>query len=204
MVAPSIYIEQLNVGQNPDASKWLKALLNKHPEIYYHSSRVAMLAEHLAKAMGLPDNQTGKMVRGCFLHDIGKTAIPRELITQRDALSGAQWEMIKQHPVIGAEMAESNPGFGPEIVEVIRHHHERWDGRGYPDGLSGEAIPLGARICAVVDAFDSMTSNKIYRRRISQREAKLELVRHSGTQFDLNVVNALVKLPDQTLNIYSL
>lgn len=138
------------------------------------------------------------------MHDIGKTVIPREIITQRETLNASQWETIKQHPLIGARMAESNPGFGSEIVEIVKYHHERWDGKGYPDGLSGEQIPLGARICAVIDAFDSMTSNKIYRRSLRLSEAKLELIRHAGSQFDPDVVHAMMKLSEQTLEIYSL
>lgn len=204
MAASTIYIEQLKLDQDPDAGKWLKALLDKHPEIYYHSTRVAMLAEKIAVPMKLPERETGQLVRGCFLHDIGKTFIPREVITQREPLNHAQWEALKQHPVIGAAMAESNPGFGPEIVQIVRHHHERWDGRGYPDGLAGEEIPLGARICAVIDAFDSMTSNQLYRRRLKLSEARLELIRHAGTQFDPDVVHAMMGLSEETLEIYSL
>ncbi len=200
----TIYIEQLELDQDPDAGKWIKALLDKHPEIYYHSTRVAMLAEKIAVQLELPEQETAQLVRGCFLHDIGKIAIPRELATQREPLSERQWEALKQHPVIGAKMAESNPGFGPEIVQVIKHHHERWDGRGYPDGLSGEKIPLGARICAVIDAFDSMTSNMTYRRRLKLSEARLELIRHASTQFDPEVVHAMMGLSEETLDIYSL
>ncbi|RCX18104.1 putative nucleotidyltransferase with HDIG domain [Fontibacillus phaseoli] len=204
MVASSIEIGQLKLDQDPDAGQWLLALREVHPEIYYHCSRVAMLAEKIAIPLGLPEQQTEQLVRGCFLHDIGKTLIPRELITQRNPLTNDQWEELKHHAVIGARMAESNPGFGQEIVDIVRYHHERWDGRGYPEGLSEEKIPLGARICAVIDAFDSMTSNKIYRRRIKLYEARLELIRHAGTQFDPEIVHAMMILPEQTLDIYSL
>ncbi|GIO86898.1 phosphohydrolase [Paenibacillus faecis] len=199
-----LHIERLNLNQDPDAAMWLRILLHKHPEVYYHSSRVAMLAEKIAEPLELSDEETRQLVRGCFLHDIGKSVIPRETLTQREPFTSSQWDLIKQHPIVGARMAESNPGFSKEIVQIIRHHHERWDGRGYPDGLSGEEIPLGARICAVIDAFDSMTSNKVYRRSIQVSEARLELIRYANVQFDPDVVHAMVKLPIETLSIFSL
>ncbi|WP_435923715.1 HD-GYP domain-containing protein [Paenibacillus sp. DYY-L-2] len=200
----SLFIEQLKLDQEPDASKWLKALQNTHPEIYYHCSRVSMLAEKIALQLKLPEHTAEQLIRGCFMHDIGKTVISRELLTQRSPLNEKQWEVIKLHPVVGARMAESNPGFGTEIIDVIKYHHERWDGRGYPYGLKGEDIPLGARICAVLDAFDSMTSNIKYRRILTLSEARLELIRGAGSQFDPDIVHAMMRLSEQTLDIYSL
>lgn len=204
MVASSINVDKSGREHGPEATIWIKKLRDKHPEIYHHSSRVAMLAEKIAVPLGLSEEAAGQLVRGCFMHDIGKTAIPRELITQRKSFDEEQWKLIRSHPEIGAKMLEGDPGFGPEIISIVKHHHERWDGKGYPDGLAGTSIPLGARICAVLDAFDSMTSNKVYRRRIGLSEARLELIRHASTQFDPDVVHALMEISEQTLNIYSL
>ncbi|MNW44338.1 Cyclic di-GMP phosphodiesterase response regulator RpfG [compost metagenome] len=187
-----------------EVEKWFKLFLNKHPEIYQHSVRVSMLAEKIAVPLELSAPDKGNLIRGCFVHDIGKIMIPRDIILERGPLDDKQWDIIKLHPLLGAELLEGNAGFTPEIVAVVRSHHERWDGKGYPDGLKGEEIPLYARICAVIDAFDSMTSNFTYRRRLNISEAKLELLRHAGTQFDPDIVHALMKLSNDILDIYSL
>ncbi|WP_249529406.1 HD-GYP domain-containing protein [Paenibacillus brevis] len=204
MVASSINVDNLGWERGPEATIWIKKLRDKHPDIYHHSSRLAMLAEKIAVPLELSEEAAGQLTRGCFLHDIGKTAISRELIMQRDNFDEEQWKIIRSHPEIGAKMLESDPGFGPEIISIVRHHHERWDGKGYPDGLAGTNIPLGARVCAVLDAFDSMTSNKIYRRRISLSEARLELIRNANAQFDPDIVHAMMEISEQTLSIYSL
>lgn len=111
---------------------------------------------------------------------------------------------MKLHPVLGAELVEANPAFGPDILDIVRYHHERWDGTGYPDGLKGKEIPFAARVCAVIDAFDSMTSERSYReRKLTINEAKLELVRYRERQFDPEIVDALMDLPEEMLTIYS-
>ncbi|MBA9083609.1 putative nucleotidyltransferase with HDIG domain [Fontibacillus solani] len=187
-----------------EIDKWFTLFINKHPEIYQHSVRVSMLAEKIAVPLELSVSETAQLIRGCFVHDIGKIMIPRDVILNRGPLDDNQWDLIKLHPILGAELLESYPGFAPQITAVVRSHHERWDGQGYPEGLQGEEIHLFARICAVIDAFDSMTSNFTYRRRLNISEAKLELLRHAGTQFDPDIVHALMRLSNDTLDIYSL
>ncbi|GGH37624.1 HD-GYP domain-containing protein [Paenibacillus segetis] len=196
--------KKLYLDKEPDTVKWVGMLWRKHPETYQHCVRVAILAEKIAVPMKLSSSSKDNLIRGCFLHDIGKAMIPKELILQRTPLTSEQWEIMKLHPVLGAEMVEANTGFSGEIIGLIRYHHERWDGKGYPEGLSGEQIPLSARICAVIDAFDSMLSHRPYVRRKHTSEARLELLRHAGTQFDPDVVHAFMKLREESLNIYPL
>ncbi|HEY4390485.1 MAG TPA: HD domain-containing phosphohydrolase [Paenibacillus sp.] len=204
MVVSADLIEQLYIDKHLDMASWIKLLLYKHPEIYHHSVRVAMLAEKIAKPLKLSNEDKGQLVRGCFLHDIGKSMIPRDVVLQKDSLSESQLEIIKLYPIIGAEMVERNPGFGPEIIQIVKYNQERWDGSGYPEGLYGEEIPYAARICAVIDAFDMMMTSRKDIRKYKVREAKLELLKYRGTKFDPDIVNVLTKLPDQVLNIFSL
>lgn len=203
-MAVSIGAKKLYLDKEPDVVKWVGMLWRKHPETYKHCVRVAILAEKIAIPMKLSSTSKDNLIRGCFLHDIGKAMIPKELILQRTPLTSKQWEIIKLHPVLGAEMVEANTGFSAEILGLIRYHHERWDGKGYPEGLSGEQIPLLARICAVIDAFDAMLSNRPYVRRKHTSETRLELLQYAGTQFDPYVVHAFMKLTEQSLNIYPL
>ncbi|MFD1175631.1 HD-GYP domain-containing protein [Paenibacillus puldeungensis] len=198
------FIDELYIGKDPDAVKWFNMLMNKHPETYHHCVRVAMLAEKIAEPLNISRREKGVLIRGCFLHDIGKSMIPWDIINQPGPLSLKQWKIMKLHPVLGAELVEANPAFGPDILDIVRYHHERWDGTGYPDGLKGKEIPFAARVCAVIDAFDSMTSERSYReRKLTISEAKLELVRYRERQFDPEIVDALMDLPEETLTIYS-
>jgi putative nucleotidyltransferase with HDIG domain len=185
-------------------ASWIKLLLQKYPKTYHHSVRVAMLAEKMAQSLELSSVEKDYLVRGSFLHDIGKSIIPSEIILQKEPLTESQRDIAKLYPIIGAEIVESHPGFGTEITQIIRYHQERWDGSGYPEGLCGEEIPYAARICAVIDAFDFMTSNQRYHKRCNVGEAKMQLLKQRGTQFDPDIVHALIKLPDPMLNIFSL
>jgi HD-GYP domain-containing protein (c-di-GMP phosphodiesterase class II) len=122
------------------------------------------------------------------LHDLGKLAIPEEILRKPSALNESERLVLQRHPQIGYRMLESL-GVEP-IAEWVLHHHERWDGSGYPDGLRAEQIPLGARIIFVADAFDAMTSERVYRKPLSERDAVAELERCAGSQFDPTVVDA--------------
>lgn len=199
-------LQQLDLGLDDHVKieNMFKLFTTKHPEIYKHCVRVSMLAEKIADTLDLKSTEKEQLIRGCFLHDIGKLMIPREIILERGPLTERQWEVIRLHPILGEELLSVGLRFSSGITGVVRSHHERWDGKGYPDGLKGTEIPLYARICAVLDAFDSMTSNSTYRRSLNISEAKLELLRHAGTQFDPNVVHGLMKLTNEILDIYSL
>ena len=130
-----------------------------------------------------------------LLHDIGKIGIPNEVLHEPGKLNDAQWEIMKQHPVIGERIVARIPGL-ESVAQAIRHEHERWDGKGYPDGLKGDSIPLASRIVLVCDAFHAMTSDRPYREAMPVEDARAELVRHAGTQFDPVIVGALLSSLD--------
>jgi diguanylate cyclase (GGDEF)-like protein/putative nucleotidyltransferase with HDIG domain len=156
-----------------------------------HSQRVADLAARTARHLGLADDQVELTRLAASLHDLGKLAIPEELLRKPGPLTDPERMILERHPQIGFRMLES---LGVDTVaEWVLHHHERWDGSGYPDGLHGAEIPLGARIIFVADAYDAMTSECVYRHRVSPRDAIAELDRCAGTQFDPEIVNAFAE-----------
>jgi diguanylate cyclase (GGDEF)-like protein len=155
-----------------------------------HSDRVGSFAAQIATKLGLPAEEVELTRLAGSLHDLGKLAIPEEILRKPAALSDAERLVIERHPQIGYRMLESL-GVDP-IAYWVLHHHERWDGGGYPEGLAGESIPLGARIIFVADAFDAMTSTRLYGDSLSYEEAVAEIERCSGSQFDPDVVNAFL------------
>ena len=156
-----------------------------------HSARVAELAARVAARLGLDQEQVEFSRLAGSLHDLGKLAIPEEILRKPGPLTGPERLVLERHPQIGFRMLDSL-GIAP-VAEWILHHHERWDGTGYPDRLPGPEIPLGARIIFVVDAYDAMTSDRVYRGRLRQVDALAELKRCAGTQFDPQVVAALAE-----------
>ena len=155
-----------------------------------HSERVANLAAEIATQLGLPAEEVELTRLAGSLHDLGKLAIPEEILRKPAALSDAERLVLERHPQIGYRMLESL-GVDP-IAYWVLHHHERWDGNGYPDGLAEDRIPLGARIIFVSDAFDAMTSDRLYRDALSFEDAVAEVERCAGSQFDPNVVSAFL------------
>jgi diguanylate cyclase (GGDEF)-like protein len=153
-----------------------------------HSERVADLAARIARRLGSDDSSIELTRLAASLHDLGKLAIPEEILRKPSELNESERLVLQRHPQIGYRMLESL-GVEP-IAEWVLHHHERWDGDGYPDRLRGDEIPLGARIIFVADAYDAMTSERVYRKPLSPREALEELERCSGTQFDPQIVEA--------------
>jgi hypothetical protein len=155
-----------------------------------HSRRVTRHAYMIAKAMGLPMRSAEKVRAAAAMHDVGKLNVPRAVLNKPSKLSDEEFDLIKRHPTDGARMVE---GLGdPEITAMIRHHHERLDGRGYPDGLSGDEIPLGARIIAVADTFDAITSSRPYRPARQHKQAIKVLREESGRQLDSQAVDAFL------------
>ncbi|MDX6468430.1 MAG: hypothetical protein QOF75_233 [Gaiellaceae bacterium] len=153
-----------------------------------HSERVGALAARIAQRLGIDEPQVELTRLAGSLHDLGKLAIPEEILRKAGALNESERLVLQRHPQIGYRMLESL-GVEP-IADWVLHHHERWDGAGYPDRLRGEEIPLGARIIFVADAFDAMTSERVYSEAVSERDALAELERCAGTQFDPAVVEA--------------
>jgi HD-GYP domain-containing protein (c-di-GMP phosphodiesterase class II) len=133
------------------------------------------------------------IVRG-YCHDIGKLVIPDSVLLKPGRLDADEWAIMKTHSCKGGEIARSIPTLTSGAIDVIHHHHERWDGAGYPDGLSGEKIPLVARIISVCDVYDALTSVRPYKEAWSVQEAKAEIERQAGTQFDPRVVHAFLPL----------
>ncbi len=154
-----------------------------------HIHRVETIAVRTARSMRLSEAEVRKVRWGAWMHDIGKVSVSGKIIRKPSALDPAEWAIIKQHPVIGAGILQPVELLS-EAAEIVRHHHENFDGSGYPDGLKGEYIPIGSRILMVADAFDAMTTDRPYRRRRPKEEALLELRRRSGSQFDPKVVEA--------------
>ncbi len=154
-----------------------------------HSERVAELAARIATRMGLPPEEVELTRLAGSLHDLGKLAVPEEILRKPGPLTEPERLVLERHPQIGFRMLESL-GVDP-VADWVLHHHERWDGTGYPDALPGMKIPLGARIVFVADAYDAMTSDRIYRRRLSGTDALAELERCAGSQFDPEIVSAL-------------
>jgi diguanylate cyclase (GGDEF)-like protein/putative nucleotidyltransferase with HDIG domain len=156
-----------------------------------HSQRVAELAAGVARRLGLPEEDVELTRLAASLHDLGKLAIPEEILRKPGPLTEPERMVLERHPQIGFRMLESL-GVDP-VADWVLHHHERWDGSGYPDGLPGERIPLGARIIFVADAYDAMTSERVYRRRVAPEQAIAELKRCAGSQFDPVIVDAIAE-----------
>ncbi len=153
----------------------------------HHSTRVRDLSVIMAREMGLSVNEIDDIARGALLHDIGKMCIPDSILLKPGALTDDEREEMKKHPEVGYRLLSRSPHM-ERVAEIVRSHHERFDGAGYPRRLKGAEICLGARIFAVIDAYDAMRSDRIYRRAMSREEALREIERHSGTQFDPAIV----------------
>lgn len=154
-----------------------------------HSQSVQRHSVRIAQELGLDQEEINNIDRAAALHDIGKIGIPDKIINKPARLTPEEFDKIKEHPAIGEQMIRPIPFLNPARA-IIRHHHERFDGRGYPDAIKGDEIELGARIMAVADTFDAMTSDRSYREALSTKEARAELNRCRNTQFDAAVVDA--------------
>jgi putative nucleotidyltransferase with HDIG domain len=162
-----------------------------------HIRRVQNRAVALAARVGVVDEaQIRAIEAGALLHDVGKIAIPEYILNKPGKLSPAEFERMKSHVRVGAEIL-SQVDFPYPVAPIVLHHHENWDGSGYPDGLQGNDIPVGARILAVVDCFDALTSNRPYRRALSVQETFEIIEARSGTMYDPSLVNAFREMCDQ-------
>jgi putative nucleotidyltransferase with HDIG domain len=163
-----------------------------------HAERVAAYALELARRIDPTIAEDPQCEFGFLLHDVGKVAIPDGILHKPEPLLEEESRLMRRHPVIGAEIVGAVP-FLAEAAAIVRSHHERFDGSGYPDGLAGEEIPLAARIFAVADAFDAITTERPYRPAASFAEARAAIADAAGTHFDPAVVAALDDVPDETL-----
>jgi two-component system, cell cycle response regulator len=170
----------------------MQLLHERTPDLHDHVSGVGQLVIDLAHEFGLDPEQRDEVLRAAELHDIGKLAVPDEILHKPGPLNDSEWQFMRQHPIIGERILNADPALAP-VARLVRASHERWDGGGYPDGLAGAAIPLGARIIAACDAYEAITSERCYQAARSQAEAILELQRNAGGQFDPAVIEALCR-----------
>ena len=172
----------------------VKAIETRDPYTSGHSLRVAHLARRIAESLGLPRAVVDRVERAALLHDVGKIEAPYSpLLSKPAGLTPEERSVIESHVVTGEELLRNLSSFPEEVLRIVRHHHEREDGRGYPDGLTGDQIPLGARIVSVCDAVDAMLSDRPYRRALSLEQVLDQLREHSGTQFWPRLVDLLIE-----------
>jgi HD-GYP domain-containing protein (c-di-GMP phosphodiesterase class II) len=180
-------------SQRVASIKTLIAVINaKDKYTYGHVERVVFYCTLIAEKVGLTDKQKRDLVYSAYLHDIGKINIPEGMLMKTDKLTPEEWEVLKSHPRMAVEIVENIDSL-KDMVPVILHHHERFDGTGYPDGLKGEEIEYLARVLAVADSFDAMTSVRPYQQKKTYDQAIEELIRCSGTQFDPDIVKVFIR-----------
>jgi cyclic di-GMP phosphodiesterase len=170
------------------------ALDAREHETYSHSLRVRAYTRCLARRAGYPPALLPSLEQGALLHDIGKVAVADAILLKPGKLTAEEWVEMRKHPTAGDEILKRVPFLGPASA-VVRHHHERFDGTGYPDALKGAEIPLGARLFTVADTLDAMTSDRAYRRSPGVEAARAEIQKYSGRQFDPHIVELFLKIP---------
>ena len=161
-----------------------------------HLRRLKYYSEQLALAYGLDDDTVRAVRNGGILHDIGKIGVSEAILTKPEPLTENERRQIEEHPVIGARIV-SQMRFAQEVAPIVRHHHERWDGRGYPDGMIGEEIPIGARVVAIADSYDAMMTDRPYRTALGQEESVRRLRAGAGTQWDACLVECFITLVER-------
>jgi len=188
------------VGYLRGVQALVNSLETKDPYTHGHSKKVAEISVLMGRAMDLSRRSLREIRVGALLHDIGKIGIPLSILHKQGPLTDDEWEVVKQHPEDGHRILEPLSRSYPEVQRIVRHEHERWDGRGYPDQIKGEEIPLGARLVMVADTYDAVCSTRPYRKALSKADA-LEVMRSgAGSQFDPQLVpvfeQVLPELPE--------
>lgn len=184
--------EELQGAYDATLEGWSLALEMRDEETLGHTVRAAELACEMARALGVPEEDIPHVRRGALLHDIGKMAVPDSILKKPGPLDEREWAVMRAHPVVAHEFL-SRIGYLERAIEIPYSHHERWDGTGYPRGLRGTKIPLAARIFAVVDVFDALTSDRPYRKAWSTEDALKHIVAQAGEHFDPVVVAAFME-----------
>jgi PAS domain S-box-containing protein/putative nucleotidyltransferase with HDIG domain len=188
--------EQLSVAYNQTIEGWALTLEMRDDETKGHSQRVTEMAIAIAREMGIRDQELVHIRRGAILHDIGKMAIPDEVLHKPGPLTDEEWDLMRQHPTLAVEWL-SKISFLEQAMTIPHYHHERWDGTGYPEGLKGEAIPLSARIFSIVDVWDALLSDRPYRKAWPIKKAITYIKTQSGKQFDPEVVKVFFNLVEK-------
>jgi len=176
------------------ANSMIKIIDAKDSYTGKHCKAVQSYARLFGKTLGLSENEVEEISIGSAFHDIGKIGVPEEVLNNRGPLSDEQFEKIKQHPEVGYKILEEMPAFSGSVAKIVRHHHESWDGSGYPINLAGDQIPLGARIVAIVDSYHAMTSNRPYRKGMPTEKALSLLKDGAGTQWDPTLIKEFSKI----------
>ncbi|MCP2520997.1 response regulator [SCandidatus Aminicenantes bacterium Aminicenantia_JdfR_composite] len=188
-------IKELNEVYRVTIESFIKALDFREAESEAHSKRTCAYTRVLAQEIGIRNkNELEDLEKGALLHDIGKIGIPDRILKKPSSLSPEEWEWIRKHPILGYKIIKNISSL-KNSTQIVLFHHERYDGRGYPFGLSKEEIPIEARIFSVVDAFEAITTNRPYRKARSFEEAKEEIKRLAGAQFDPEIVKAFLSIP---------
>lgn len=170
------------------------ALDLREKETGFHSYRVTEYALTLARMLNASDEELSIIAKGALLHDIGKIGVPDNILLKPDKLNDEEWSVMKKHTVFGYQLLQKIE-FLEQAAQIVLHHHEHYDGSGYPHGISGEKIPVGARIFTVVDALDALTCQRVYKEAISFDEAKEIIISESGKQFDPNIIKVFEETP---------
>jgi two-component system cell cycle response regulator len=176
----------------------LRSLSERQPDLHVHLRGTADLVVAVGRELGMDGEELDDVAQAAELHDVGKIAIPDAILDKPGPLDETEWAFMRRHTIIGERILMAAPALR-SVARLVRSSHERWDGAGYPDGLAGEEIPLGSRVVAVCDAFDAMTTNRPYRRRIGDPAALAELRRCAGTQFDPQVVDAFARVVEREM-----
>lgn len=186
---------QLKESYDKTLEGWAKALEYRDRETEGHSRRVTNLCALLAIQLGLTEDEIVQLHRGALLHDIGKMAIPDSILFKPGPLNESEWELMRMHPIYAKEMLEGIP-YLKEAITIPYCHHERWDGKGYPQGLKGEEIPLTSRIFTVVDHWEALNSDRPYRRAVPREQVLCYIRDNSGTIYDPNVADTFLTMLD--------
>ncbi len=172
---------------------WARVMEYRDRETEGHSRRLVDLGTRLARALGIPEEDVSQLQRGALLHDIGKLAIPDEILLKPSALNEQEMKTMQKHPEYAKKMLADIPFLQPAVA-VAYSHHERWDGQGYPQGLKGEEIPLLARLFSVVDAWDALSSERVYRAAWPREQIRAHLRENAGTKFDPHIVEVFLQI----------
>ncbi len=181
----------LDLGHGDVIAALASALEERDRYTGEHSESVVDLTARVGEALALGGEEISRVRTAALLHDIGKVGVPDEILHKPGPLNDQEWEIMRQHPVIGERILRAIPGMG-DVARIVRHEHERWDGKGYPDCLAGTEIPVGSRIILACDAYHAMVSDRPYRKAMEHTDAIAELSGNAGAQFDPEVVEALV------------
>ncbi len=170
----------------------VEAMDSRDPYTASHSNRVSDLTEYICTFFNVSASEREMIHIAAHLHDIGKIGVPDEILRKEGSLSELEWSTMKSHSDIGFKILSRIDGF-QEIANIVLHHHERWDGGGYPDGLKGDSIPFGSKIIAIADSMDAMLSDRTYRRGISFQECRGEIEKNAGIMYDPKIVRKVME-----------